>query len=291
MRIGCDLPYFPDAGAIRAFAQAAEELGYDHLAFSEHVASALDSPFPEGFVFEDPWREAGTMLPYLAACTSRIELMTSMMLLPLRPTVLAAKQVAEADLLSGQRIRLGVAVGWNTSEVRALGVDPSTRGARMAEQVDLLRMLWTQPSVTYHGRFHDLDGVGIHPQPGRLIPIWMGAGNFGSGGAPNERSLRRIARLADGYKMFAPLGAKTEQARAILDQLRDLVRAEGRAPDEFGVEARLITQSVPAEQWVDVAQLWQQAGASHLGLGNRVAGGTVDDQIRLIERVIRAIRP
>jgi probable F420-dependent oxidoreductase len=291
VRIGCDLPYFPDAGAIRAFAQAAEELGYDHLAFSEHVASALDSPFPAGFVFEDPWHEAGTMLAFLAGCTSRIELMTSMMLLPLRPTVLAAKQVAEADLLSGGRVRLGVAVGWNTSEVRALDVDAATRGARFDEQVELLRLLWTEPAVTYHGRFHNLDGVGIHPRPGRSIPIWMGAGNFDSGGVPTDRALRRIARLADGYKMFAPLGSAPDQAREIVERLHKMARDEGRDPAALGVEARLITQSTPPEQWAEVASSWAATGASHLGLGNRIAGGTVDDQIALIERVSRVVFP
>jgi alkanesulfonate monooxygenase SsuD/methylene tetrahydromethanopterin reductase-like flavin-dependent oxidoreductase (luciferase family) len=133
VRFGCDLPYFSDPGEIREFVQAAEELGYDHVAFSEHVASAQDSPFPQtggrgaSFSFEDPWHESFTLLGFLAAATSRIELSTSMLLVGLRPTVLAAKQAAEIDLLSRGRLRLGVAVGWNSREYDALGVDPLTR--------------------------------------------------------------------------------------------------------------------------------------------------------------------
>lgn len=290
MRIGCDLPYFADAGEVRAFAQAVEDLGYDHLAFSEHVAAATDSPFPPGFAFEDPWHEAATLLAFLAGCTTRIELMTSMMLLPLRPTVLAAKQFAEIDLLTGERVRLGVAVGWNTSEVRALGVDPDTRGARLEEQIEVLRLLWTRHAVDFDGRFHQLSGVGIHPRPKRALPIWLGAGNFASGGVPGDRSLRRIARLADGYKMFAPLGGQPETARQVLDRLRSFAADEGRDPDSIGVEARLITQATPPEQWAEVAAMWRSLGATHLGLGNRIAGGTVDDQIALVARVIDAVR-
>ncbi|MCP2256143.1 Luciferase-like monooxygenase [Prauserella aidingensis] len=99
-QLGCDLPYFREAAETRDFAQAAEELGYDVLNFSEHVAATTDSPFPPGFTFGDPWHESMTLAAFLAGVTRRIEISTSMYLLPLRPTVLAAKQAAEVDLLT-----------------------------------------------------------------------------------------------------------------------------------------------------------------------------------------------
>jgi probable F420-dependent oxidoreductase len=288
MRIGCDLPYFTDPGAVRSFAQAAEEIGYHHLAFSEHVASAVDSPFPRGFSFGDPWHESFTMLGFLAGVTERIELATSMLLLPLRSAVLVAKQAAEIDLLTGQRLRLGAAVGWNGKEVAALGVDPATRGERMEEQIAVMRMLWTRDRVDFAGCFHDLDGVGISPRPRRSIPIWLGAGNFGSDGVPSAKALERIVRIADGYKMFAPLGAVTDLAMNVLDRLRQLADDVGRGVP-IGVEARLLTNQSARAEWRDVASRWAEAGVSHLGLGNRIAGGTVDEQIALIADVHAAI--
>ena len=297
MRLGCDLPYFSDPGEIREFVQAAEELGYDHIAFSEHVASAQDSPFPKtggrgpAFGFEDPWHESFTLLGFLAAATSRIELSTSMMLLGLRPTVLAAKQAAEIDLLSRGRLRLGVAVGWNPREYEALGVDPLGRGDRVAEQVEVMRRLWSEAAVTHDGRHLQLRQVGISPRPGRQIPIWMGAGSFDSGGRPPERALRRMARLADGYKMFAVLGGDRETAFDVVQTLRRYTMEAGRAPDQMGVEARLITHREPREAWPETARFWSDVGATHLGLANRAAGGAVEGQIELIAEAMARIGP
>ncbi|MPY55675.1 LLM class F420-dependent oxidoreductase [Streptomyces spongiae] len=290
IRLGCDLPYFEDPSAIRDFAQAAEELGYDTLSFSEHVAVTTDSPFPPGFAFDDPWHESMTLAAYLAGVTSRIEITTSMLLLPLRPTVLAAKQAAEVDLLSGGRLRLAVSLGWNDREVALLGQDPRRRGARLEEQIEVMRLLWSEPSVNYSGTFHDLDGAGIRPRPTRRIPVWMGAGSMASGGVPTEGALRRIARFADGYKMFAPLGLDPAKAHDVVARLRTHVRDAGRPADAVGLEARLLTQAVPGQQWRTVMEEWAEAGATCLGLGNRIVGGTPDEQIAVLTDVMRALR-
>ena len=288
--LGCDLPYFREAAEIRDFAQAAEELGYDLLNFSEHVASPADRAFPPGFAFEDPWHESMTLAAFLAGVTTRIGISTSMFLLPLRPTVLAAKQAAEVDLLTGGRLRLGVAVGWNEREVETLGQDPRTRGARLEEQIEVLRLLWTQAEVTYRGKFHDLRSAGIHPRPGRGIPVWIGAGSFATRGVPDDRLLRRIARIADGYKMFAPLGLDEEAAVEVVGRLRRFAREAGRDPESLGIEARLLAQAVPEDDWPGYVQRWAERGATHIGLGNRIAGGSVDAQVKLIEKVARAVR-
>jgi probable F420-dependent oxidoreductase len=299
MKLGCDLPYLADPGEIRAFAQAAEDLGYDHLAFSEHVASAPDSPFPNPpagrpgprFAFADPWHESFTLLGFLAGVTRRIELSTSMALTAMRPPVLVAKQAAEIDLLSGGRLRLGVAVGWNPREYEALGVDWTTRGARIAEQVEVMRRLWSEPVVTYHGRHVDLDEIGISPRPERSIPVWMGAGSAATGGRPPERALRRMAKLADGYKMFAPLGGDRTTALNVMETLRGYVVEAGRDPGEFGVEARLITHATPEDEWAAVVRFWSDAGATHLGLANRGKGGGVESQIAAITEAMERVGP
>ena len=288
MQLGCDLPYFASAADTRTFAEAAEELGYDHLGVSEHVASSRTTEFPPGFSFEDPWHECLTMLAFLAAATSTIGLSSAMALATLRPPVLLAKQAAEVDLLSNGRLRLGVSVGWNREEQQALGVDPATRGRRIEELVPLLRRLWTEDAVTHAGEAFTLDQVGIHPRPDRSVPIWMGGGGFRSGGKPSAATIRRAARLADGFKLMAPTGADVDGAVRTAALLHELADAEGRTID---VEARLLTQLTPPDEWGSVVRRYRASGMfTHVGLGNRIAGGTVADQVALISDVERRIR-
>ncbi|HTN81044.1 MAG TPA: TIGR03619 family F420-dependent LLM class oxidoreductase [Acidimicrobiales bacterium] len=289
LRLGCDLPYFEAPGEIRAFAQAAEEIGFDHIGFSEHVARSTATAYPGVISFDDPWHEAFTMLAFLSAVTARVDLVSAMALVTLRSPVLVAKQAAEVALLSGGRVRLAVSVGWNREEQLALGVDPSTRGKRLDEMVPLLRRMWTEPAVTHHGTFFTLDGVGIEPRPKAPIPIWMGGGDFDTGGFPRDVAIRRAARLADGFKLMAPTGADVDRTIAIAARLREAAAADGRTLE---IEARLLTQLTPPDEWAAVARRYRESGViTHLGLGNRIAGGTVHDQIALIREVERRVRP
>ena len=289
LRLGCDVPFFDDPDDIRAFATAAEEIGFDHIGFSEHVASSRLTEYPTLFSFDDPWHETFTMLAFLAAVTSTIELSSAMALITLRSPVLVAKQAAEVDLLSKGRLRLGVSVGWNREEQRALGVDPATRGRRIEEAVPLLRRLWTEDEVTHHGEEFTLEHVGIHPKPVRAIPIWMGGGGFDSQGHPSELAMQRAARLADGFKLMAPTGADVDRAIRTAERLGELARDQGRTLE---IEARLLTQLTPPEEWASVTRRYRESGVfTHLGLGNRIVGGTVNDQIALIEEVERRVRP
>ncbi len=290
MRIGVDLPYFEDPGAIRAFVSGVEELGYHHLGFSEHVASARGTDYPPNFSSVDPWHESFTLLGFLAAITTRIELNPSMVLLTLRPAVLAAKQAAEIDLLCGGRLRLGAAIGWNREEVRALGIDPANRAALFEEQVAVMRALWTSDRVDFAGTHIHLDSVAIHPRPRRSIPIWFGAGNFGTGGAPQPAAIDRIARLADGYKMFAPLSFDLEKGIAAIRRIRESVAARGRDLEAFGIEARLAPQTVPEDDWATRVEAWKNAGATHIGLANRLGAGSVDQELVRLSRFVDATK-
>lgn len=129
---------------------------------------------------------------YLAAVTQRLAFRTSILILPLFPTALVAKRAAELSLLSGGRSQLGAGISWNLVEYEALGQDFKTRGRRLEEQIVGLRRLWTEPFVTFDGRFHTLHGVGLNQLPQQPIPVWIGC-------APEEPLLRRVARVADGW--------------------------------------------------------------------------------------------
>lgn len=284
LRVGCDLPYFSDPVEVRDLAQGVEELGYSHLSFSEHVAASAATAYPPGFAVDDPWHESATLAAFLAGVTARIELNPSMLLLPLRPVALAAKQLAEIDLLSGGRLRLAVSVGWNREEAAALGVDPARRGALLDEQVPLLRRLWTGEEVSVTGDLVVLDRVSIHPGPGRPIPIWMGAGGVTTGGRPAPAALDRVARLSDGFKMMAALGADLDAARGVADDLWARAARHGRDPTAIGLEARILVQATTPQQWVEQMEAWRSYGATHIGLTNRIVGGGVDDQLALVRR-------
>src|SRR5580692_12661832 len=170
MRIGVVFPQTElggDAGVVRAYAQRAEELGFTHVLAYDHVVGAdpavhtgWDGPYDIDTQFHEPF----VMFGFLAACTS-LELVTGITILPQRPTALVAKQAAEVDLLTGGRFRLGVGLGWNAVEYEALGEDFSNRGTRIGHQVDLLRRLWTERTVTHAGTYERVTGAGLAPLP------------------------------------------------------------------------------------------------------------------------------
>src|SRR5262245_28942101 len=164
-----------DPAKIRDWAQAAEELGYAHIEVPDHVfgATARDGWTPI-YNEKDAFHETFVTIGFLAAVTKNIGLTSGVLISPQRQTGLIAKQAAEADVLSGGRIRLGIGVGWNHVEYEALGMEWKTRGARQAEQVEVMRRLWSQDLVSFSGRFHQLREVNILPAPvQRPIPIWF----------------------------------------------------------------------------------------------------------------------
>ncbi|MEE8518113.1 MAG: LLM class flavin-dependent oxidoreductase, partial [Dehalococcoidia bacterium] len=144
MKIGLQFPSATvgrDVIAMRDFAQAAEALGYSHLIFNEHIvgASRAGAPPPD-----TEHHELMVLMSYLAGATSTIGLLTAVMVLPQRQTVVVARQAAELDLISGGRLRLGIAVGGRPEEYVATGTSYHDRGKRIEEQVRLMRDLWTK---------------------------------------------------------------------------------------------------------------------------------------------------
>src|SRR5213593_4248020 len=184
-----------DPVAIRDYVQAAESLGYDHLGAFEHVLGANPASRPgwrPPYTHKDTFHEPFVLFGYLAAITKRIGLVTEVVILPQRQTVLVAKQAAAIDVLSGGRLRLGIGIGWNHVEYEALNEDFHTRGRRVSEQIAVMRKLWTEPVVTFKGSYHHLDRAGINPLPvQRPIPVWMGG--------MAEPVLKRVAQISDGW--------------------------------------------------------------------------------------------
>ncbi len=157
----------PDAADVRAYILAVEAMGYDYLLAYDHVLGANPNRPGgwRGYTYEDQFHEVMTLFAYAAALTEKIELFTGILILPQRTTALVAKQAAEIDLLSGGRMRLGIGVGWNKVELEGNGFQFNNRGRRTDEQVDLLRLLWTQELVRFDGKYHHIDDAGINPLP------------------------------------------------------------------------------------------------------------------------------
>ncbi|HZX56372.1 MAG TPA: TIGR03619 family F420-dependent LLM class oxidoreductase, partial [Ilumatobacteraceae bacterium] len=211
-----------DPDAIRRWAIDAEAAGFEHLLAYDHILGASPErlgPGPFGsfpnapYTSQHTFHEILVLLSHLAAITTRMSFVPSVLVLPQRQTAAVAKQVASIDLLSGGRIRLAVGVGWNAAEYEALGVDFADRTAILEEQIDVIRMLWTQPIVDFHGRFHHLQGVGINPLPTHVIPLMIGSG-------ASDAVLRRVVRKADGWMPLLIPGLDAIDMRTAVAKLR-----------------------------------------------------------------------
>ncbi len=280
MRIGVVFPQTEigaDAGAIRAYAQAAEDLGYAHILVYDHVLGAdpTNRPGWRGYTHREMFHEPFVLFGYLAAVVPEMELVTGVLVLPQRQTALVAKQAAEVDVLTGGRLRLGVGVGWNYVEYEALNEDFHNRGRRIEEQVEVLRKLWCGEVITFEGRWHTISEAGINPLPvQRPIPVWMGG--------TADVLLRRVARMADGW---FPQMRPDDTARDAVSRLRRYAEEAGRDPDSVGIEARITIAGATPDEWARQYEGWQQLGATHVGVNTMGAGlRSVDDHIAAITR-------
>ena len=294
MEIGVIFPQTeiePDAAAIRDFAQAAQEMGYSYLFVADHVlgadASAYDHPLFGMYNHESVVHESLTTMGYLAAVAPGMGLMTGILILPQRQTALAAKQAAEIDILCGGRLRLGIGVGWNFVEYEALGMNFNDRGARSVEQIEVMRQLWTNESVDFHGQWHDITHAGINPLPvQRPIPVWLGVGSPAAP-IPPDVALRRVARIADGW---CPNFGPDEAGYALQAQVHGYMAEYGREPSELGLDGRLKTAGASPEDWVEEVAAWREMGASYLSIENRRAGlKTTDEHIEMMRRFKDAV--
>jgi probable F420-dependent oxidoreductase len=272
-----------DASAVRAYGQRVEVLGFSHLLAYDHVVGADPAvhagwagPYDVHTTFHEPL----VMFGYLAAVTTTLELVTGVIILPQRQAVLVAKQAAEVDLLSEGRLRLGVGLGWNAVEYKALGESFTNRGKRLGEQVELMRRLWTEQTVTFDGAHHRVTGAGLAPLPvNRPIPVWIGAAS--------RPALERAGRLADGWFPMISPGPQLDEAREIVARS---ALAAGRDPSAIGMEGR-VTWRGDRQQAADELAQWTAAGATHVSVNTMGAGlRTVDEHLAALQAVADDIR-
>jgi probable F420-dependent oxidoreductase len=264
-----------DPAKIRDWAQAAEALGYHTIEVADHVfGAAARGDWKPVYDEKDPFHETFVTIGFLAAVTKSIRLSSGVLILPQRQTGLVAKQAAQADLLSGGRLRLGIGVGWNHVEYEALGTEWKTRGARQAEQVEVLRALWTQDIVTYKGRFHDLVEVNIVPPPvQRPIPIWFGGSS--------DAVIKRAAKLGDGWMPIMAPDAAGAQRLALLEAE---LKANGRDRKSFGIEGWLRTHENDPLRWAAAADGWRKLGADMVMLYPMFRTTKLEDHITILRR-------
>ncbi len=289
MQVGAVFPQLEigtDPEAIAHYARTVEELGYDHLVIFDHVLGA-DASRPGGWTggydHKSMFHEPFVLYGYLAAITSRLKLATAVIVLPQRQTALVAKQAAEVGVLSGDRLILGVGIGWNEVEYEALGMSFTNRGTRSEEQLAVMRALWTEEVVDFKGRWHRIDRAGIDPLPvQRPIPLWMGGGWDGRKRAIIEPALRRIARIADGWLTHLPAN---DDGRAGIDEFRRLVREEGRDPAKVPVEGRLPAAKSGPEEWKRGIATFEEMGVTGVELNTMGAGyRSIDEHLEALRQ-------
>ncbi|MBL7488786.1 LLM class F420-dependent oxidoreductase [Frankia sp. AgB1.9] len=283
MKIGITYPQNElggDPQALRRFAVTAEELGYDHLLLYDHVVGAVagverQRPAPARAYHEkDPFHDPLVAFGYLAAITQRIELVTGILILPQRQTVLVAKQAADVALLSGGRLRLGVGVGYNPVEYHALGAEWTTRGRRLDEQIPYLRLLWAGEPVTFSGEFDQIDRAAVYPPPPRPIPIWLGGSS--------EAAFRRAARLGDGFVFGYGM---REEALLAWSRVRELLTKEGRSHKDFRALFNLLPDAPGtwAAETIEALPRLRDAGATDVALTSARNGlRTLDEHLEFI---------
>jgi probable F420-dependent oxidoreductase len=268
MRIGVVFPQTEigsDPYYVKDYGQAAEELGFTHILAYDHVIGANPASRPgwkAPYSHLDSFHEPFVLFAYLAGVTRKIGFCTGIIIVPQRQTVLVAKQAAALDVLSSGRLRFGVGIGWNAVEYEALGEDFKNRGKRSEEQIDVLRQLWTNEAVTFQGRWHQITDAGINPLPvQRPIPIWFGGSD--------ERALKRLARLGDGW---FPLFGPDEKCRAMIEKVRGYAKEAGRNPDAIGIEGRISYGKGNPDDWRKDFEAWKNLGATHVSFNTMKAG-------------------
>jgi probable F420-dependent oxidoreductase len=260
-----------DPIALRDMAQTLDGAGFDYVTTAGHLLCAPPDSYTERPLptYVGPFREPFVFFAYLAAVTQRLAFRTNILILPLFPTALVAKQAAELSLLSGGRFQLGVGINWNQAEYDALGQDFKTRGRRLEEQIVVLKRLWTEPFVSFEGRFHKLSGVGLNQLPQQPIPVWIGC-------APEEALLRRVARVVDGW---LPQVDPVEP----LARLRRYLMEAGRNPGSCGVTWRLVAGPDGPKSWVQTVRQMESIGVTDVTIGTPTGVTGAPSLQRIIE--------
>jgi probable F420-dependent oxidoreductase len=285
-------------GLIR-FAVRAEELGFHSGWVSDHIAwpRVIESKYPysdDGSFAaapDIPWLDPiGTMF-FIAGCTERLKLGSTVLILGYRPPILTAKAIASLDVVSGGRVILGVGVGWMKEEFDVLGMPFDHRGARADEMLELFEVLFSEEHPSYRGKYYALPEVGFEPKPAQgKLPIWVGG--------DSEPAFRRVARFGDAFHAaFQSL----DQVDAAWRRIGELCEERGRNAGDLRLSVRLFLdpdRSMPpaksvggsTDQMVDVIGAWAAIGVDHVLL-DPVARGGLDGRMAAMEQFMAEVAP
>jgi probable F420-dependent oxidoreductase len=270
----CQSLMFADPAQWVDLAGHAEAVGFDQVALSDHVfyPDVLASRYPyspdgrPAFEPDTPWPDVWVMVGAMAAATSRIGFTTNVYVLPARNPFVVAKAVGTAAWLTGGRVSLGIGAGWMREEFDQLEQPFSQRGARMEEQVQILRALWEGGMVEHHGQFYDFDKLQIAPVPEQRVPILVG------GHSP--RALDRAARIGDGW---VGVHYTRDELRGYLARLAELRADHGTEDQPFEVVAA-INDALPTPDVVEelsgmgvdvlITSAWLLEGHNNASLDN-----------------------
>lgn len=278
MKLGAVFPQTEigiDPIAIKDYAQAVEEMGFDYLLTYEHILGAKRESYPEqSFIYthKDMFHEPFTLFSYLSAFTTTLEFVPGVLVLTQRNTPLVAKQAVQVSLFSHGRLRLGVGVGWNKVEIDALGFDPGSRGKRIDEQIRLLKALWESPLIQFEGDFHRIHDLGLNPLPPHPIPVWVGG--------MADVVLKRAAELGDGWM---PASAASADPEPYVEKLRAYMEDYDRDPDDFGIDMTFRIGKQDQDTWHDYVERRQKLGMTHMRVYTMKMGNkTVDDHLKVL---------
>jgi probable F420-dependent oxidoreductase len=223
--------------------------------------------------------EPVSTLLFVAGVTERVQLGTTILVIPMRNPIVQAKELATLDVVSGGRLILGVGAGWMEEEFDMLHVPFEKRGARLSEYIRLYKSLWTEENPSFDGTFWKIENVGVSPKPLQKPhpPIWVG----GHG----ERALKRTGRLGDAWHA---VGIAPDIVRKQYEQVLDYAQQAGRNPKSIGLTIRTRVPREP-EQAIEWLSKFREAGVSHavIELYNADAGRAREG----MEVLARDVRP
>jgi probable F420-dependent oxidoreductase len=290
LQFGYHLPIWGPAAtreALVSVARRVEALGFDSVWASDHIVIPFEirSRYPYNATGDFPlapttnFLEPLTALALVAGVTERLRLGTTVLVLPHRHPVLAAKMLATLDHLAPGRVILGAGVGWMREEIELLGAPYDQRGAWTDEAIRVMRACWGEERASFRGRFFTLPEVGMAPKPARgSIPIWIGG--------HTSRALRRVAELGDGW--HAAFAAPDVMRKGIAE-LKAACAKVGRDPAELTLSVRMgLSARRPATEVLDEIQALRDTGVRHLIVETRVT--TLDDMTTLLDRFTNEVR-
>jgi len=297
MRFGVYLGGHIFGGRVRDFvalARVAEDVGLDDVCLGEHVVLGGDDPRPPWaragrFVHrkDEPFPEPLTTLAVIAGATSRIRLVTAILIAPLRPPVLLAKTAATLHALSNGRLVLGVSTSWHEEEYTALGVPFEGRGQRLDDLIGACRAVWSSAPASFHSSSVSFEDIYCEPRPSDVedIPLWFT-------GKMRKQLVRRVARHGHGWLPFIGLDTPLAPFGAEIAELREAIRAAGRDPARLEVAVRFRTMGRSLEEAIaEDVPLMRHVGITQTHVPLLSLAPSLDEAPALLERLARLLEP